>query len=644
MSKVVFSSWSGKVVDNRGLDKYASVENMELPLEHNGHQVRAFMSWRGLLVADEKVDIVGMAYSYLKEVQRLSCGECSVGYLGVKVMLDALTRMVSGQGTKRDVDLLRWLGSGIKKGNTKCDFCSLAVTPIVDTVNYYEEEYTKLIGSKGAAPKSIYITRVTAPCMEACPAHQDAPGYIELIRNRRYPEALEVIRKTNCFPGVTGRACVAFCEDNCVRGDMDKPIAIRALKRVPADYEVTTGSKPEFEKKPARESKVAVIGAGPAGLAASYNLALMGHKVTVYDEQTSAGGMVQVGIPDYRLPKDALSREVDIIRDLGVEVKLNTRVGKDVTLEQLSAQGFKAIFLAAGAHIGRELGMEAEGVVDGVKFLRDVNTGEEVHARDRVIIIGGGNVAIDCARTCLRLGFKDVNIVYRRSRAEMPARSEEVEAAESEGAKITFLAAPAKVLAGGDGIAGVECVRMELGEPDDSGRRRPIPVEGSEFTIETDMVIPAIGEKPDLSFIGDKAISTTEQGTVVIDKAAYQTSVPGIFAGGDCVTGAATIIEAIAAGNRAASSIDRYLQSGKATPSDEYMVENWLNAVALNRQRNERIVAGKERQSPEELAVADRNLNFNEVEQVFVPETAAEEAERCLRCYRVMLMAIDGEK
>ncbi len=644
MSKVVFSSWSGEVVDNRGLDKYASVENLELPLEYNGHRVRAFMSWRGLVVADEKVDIVGMAHSYLKEVQRLSCGECSVGYLGVKVMLDALTRVVSGQGTKKDIDLLRWLGNGIKKGNTKCDFCALAVTPIVDTINYYEEEYTKLIGGKGAVPKSVYITRVTAPCMEACPAHQDAPGYIELIRNRRYPEALEVIRKTNCFPGVTGRACVAFCEDNCVRGDIDKPIAIRALKRVPADYEVTAGSKPEFEKKPARESMVAVIGAGPAGLAASYNLALMGYKVTVYDEQTSAGGMVQVGIPDYRLPKDALSREVDIIRDLGVEVELNTRVGKDVTLEQLSAQGFKAIFLAAGAHIGRELGMEAEGVVDGVKFLHDVNAGEGVNARDRVIIIGGGNVAIDCARTCLRLGFKDVNIVYRRSRAEMPARGEEVEAAEKEGARITFLAAPAKVLTEGGRITGVECVRMELGEPDASGRRRPITVRGSEFTIETDMVIPAIGEKPDLSFIGDKAINTTGQGTVAIDKAGYQTSIPGIFAGGDCVTGAATIIEAIAAGNRAASSIDRYLQSGKATPSDEYMVENWLNAVALNRQRDERIVARKERQSPEEVAVADRNLNFNEVEQVFVPETAAEEAERCLRCYRVVLMAIDGEK
>ncbi len=644
MSKVVFSSWSGKVVDNRSLDKYASVENLELPLEYNSHKVRAFMSWQGVVVADEKVDIVDMAHSYLKEVQKLSCGECSVGYLGVKVMLDTLTRMVNGQGTKKDIDLLRWLGSGIKKGNTKCDFCALAVTPIVDTVNYYEEEYNKLIGSKGAVPKSVYITRVTAPCMEACPAHQDAPGYIELIRNRRYPEALEVIRKTNCFPGVTGRACVAFCEDNCVRGDIDKPIAIRALKRVPADYEVATGAKPEFAKKTAGESKVAVIGAGPAGLAASYNLALMGHKVTVYDEQTSAGGMVQVGIPDYRLPKDALGREVDIIRDLGVEVELNTRVGKDITLEQLSAQGFKAIFLAAGAHIGRELGMEAEGVVDGVEFLHDVNAGKEVNARNRVIVIGGGNVAIDCARTCLRLGFKDVNIVYRRSRTEMPARGEEVEAAEEEGARITFLAAPAKVLTEGDRITGVECVRMELGEPDDSGRRRPIPVKGSEFIIETDMVIPAIGEKPDLSFIGDKAINTTEQGTVVIDKAGYQTSVPGIFAGGDCVTGAATIIEAIAAGNRAASSIDRYLQSGKATPSDEYMVESWLNAVALNRQRDERIVARKERQSPEELAVGDRNLNFSEVEQVFIPETAAEEAERCLRCYRVMLMAIDSEK
>lgn len=644
MNKVVFSSWGGKVVDNR-LGTATSVENLELPLEYDGHQARAFMSWQGLVVVDDKVNVIDMAHSYLKEVQKLSCGECSVGYLGVRVMLDILTKISSGQGIEKDIDLLRWLGTGIK-ANTKCDFCALSVKPILDTLNYYEEEYTKLITSKKAVPESVYITRVTAPCMEMCPAHQDAPGYIELIRNHRYEEALELIRETNCFPGMVGRACVAFCETNCVRSDIDNPIAIRALKRVPADYEIASGSEPEFEERKATGAKVAVIGAGPAGLTASYRLALMGYKVTIYDERSLAGGMALVGIPSFRLPRDILEREVDIIKKLGIEVKLNTRVGKDITLEQLSSQGFKAIFMATGAHMGRELGIEVEGggVIDGVEFLHDVNMGKKVTVKDRVIIVGGGNVAIDCARTCLRLGFKDVTVVYRRSRVEMPARTEEIESAEEEGVKITFLAAPVRALTKGDRVTGVECIRMELGEPDASGRRRPVPVEGSEFIIETDMIIPAIGEKPDLSLIEGKPINITKQGTVAVDLSSYQTSQPEVFAGGDCVTGPATLIEAIAAGNRAARSMDQYLQSGKVTPPSEYMVESWLHDIALNRQRDGNIVANQPRQSPEQLPIPDRVLNFDEVEQPFTYEAAAKEAERCLRCYRVMLMAIASEK
>jgi len=644
MNKVVFSSWGGKVVDNR-LGTATSVENLELPLEYDGHRARAFMSWQGLVVVDDKVNVIDMAHSYLKEVQKLSCGECSVGYLGVRVMLDVLTKISTGQGVEKDIDLLRRLGTGIK-ANTKCDFCALSVKPILDTLNYYEGEYTKLITSKKAVPESVYITRVTAPCMEMCPAHQDAPGYIELIRNHRYEEALELIRETNCFPGMVGRACVAFCETNCVRSDIDNPIAIRALKRVPADYEIASGSEPEFEERKATGAKVAVIGAGSAGLAVSYRLALMGYKVTIYDERSSAGGMALVGIPSFRLPKGILEREVDIIKKLGIEVKLNTRVGKDIALEQLSGQGFKAIFMATGAHMGRELGIEVEGggVIDGVEFLHDVNTGKKVTVKDRVIIVGGGNAAIDCARTCLRLGFKDVTVVYRRSRVEMPARTEEIESAEEEGVKITFLAAPVRALTKGDKVTGVECIRMELGEPDASGRRRPVPVEGSEFIIETDMIIPAIGEKPDLSLIEGRPINITKQGTVAVDLSSYQTSQPEVFAGGDCVAGPATLIEAIAAGNRAARSIDQYLQSGKVTPPSEYMVESWLHDIALNRQRDGNIVANQPRQSPEQLPIPDRVLNFDEVEQPFTYEAAAKEAERCLRCYRVMLMAIASEK
>ncbi len=648
MNKVIFSSWAGKIVDNRGLDaeKYSNVENLEFPLQYNGHQVRAFMSWNGLVVADEGVNIVDMVCAYLQEVQKISCGECTVGYVGIKVMTDIVDRILGGEGTEKDFDLLKWLGNGIKV-NSKCDFCALAVTPILDTLNYYKEHYLKLITGKEALPKSTYITRVSAPCVEACPAHQDVPGYIELIRNRRFEEALKLIRRTNCFPGVTGRACLAFCEANCVRNDIDNPLAIRALKRLPADYEIATGLEPKFRKRRAQRSKVAVIGAGPAGLTAGYNLTLMGYKVTVYDEQSSGGGMA-VGIPFYRLPRDILEREIEIIKGLGIEVKLNTRVGRDITLEQFSSQGFKAIFISTGAHLERQPDIENwkedyEGLFDGAEFLIDVNQGKKIAPKDKVIIVGGGDVAVDCARTCLRLGCKDVTIVYRRSRDEMPGRREEIEAAEQEGARILLLALPVKVLTEGDKVIGAECIRMELGEPDASGRRRPIPVKGSEFVMKADMIISTIGEAPDLSFLTEGKVNVTEQGTIAVDPSSYQTSTPGIFSGGDCVTGPATLVEAIAAGNRVAKSIDQYLRLGKIIPSDDDMVENLLHDIILKR-RDGGITARRPRQSPKQLAIPDRKLNFNEVEQCFTPEEAAKEAERCLRCYRVMVLATTNEK
>jgi formate dehydrogenase beta subunit len=644
MNNLVFGSWAGKVVDNRGLaaDKYAGLENLELPLEHNSHQVRAFMSWNGFVVIDSRVNVVDMAYSYLKEVQKLSCGECTIGYLGMKVIVDTLARILRGEGTEKDLGLLQRLVTGIKE-NAKCDFCASAVTPILDTLSYYREAYIKLIAGKETAAKPTYMTRITAPCMEACPAHQDVPGYIELIRNHRHKEALEVIRKTNCLPGIVGRACLAFCEDSCCRASVDSPIAIRALKRVPADYEIASGSEPAIEKAKNGELKVAVIGAGPAGLAASYNLALRGYKATIYDELPSAGGMALVGIPPYRLPRDILSREVDIIERLGVEVKLNTKIGRDRTLESLFSEGFNAIFIATGAHVGRELGIEVEdgGLVDGLQFLHNVNLGKKIEPKDKVLIVGGGNVAIDCARTCLRLGFNDVTIVYRRSRAEMPASKEEVEEAEKEGAKINFLATPVRIVTEGGKVTGAECIRMELGEPDASGRKRPVPIPGSEFVIETDMIIPAIGEKPDLSFLaGEKPIKITEGGMIEINMHSCQTSQSGIFSGGDCVTGPATLIEAIGAGNKAARSIDQYLRAGKTVESEEDIVANLAHNIDLLERRETRMVAKEIRQSPEKVSIQDRRQNFNEVESCFTTEAALKEAERCLRCYRVMLVAI----
>lgn len=645
MNRVIFSSWAGKVVDNRGLepDQFTEVDNLEFPLGFDGCEVAAFISWNGLVVADSRVNVVDMAGSYMRRVSRLACGECSVGYNGVRVMADILARILDGQGGRKDIELLESLATGIRD-NSRCDFCALAIKPVLDSVKYYQDDYLELITRQNPASKLVYITRVTAPCMEACPAHQDIPGYIELIRNCRYSEALDVIRRTNCLPGVTGRACVAFCEDNCVRNDIDSPLAIRALKRVPADYEVTCGSEPIFRRAGRSKKRVAIVGAGPAGLAASYNLALKGYQVTVFDEQAETGGMLFSGIPPYRLPKDVLSWEADIIKKLGVDIKLNTRIGNDITLEELSNQGFEAVFIATGAHLSRDSGIENwseqyGGLIDGVKFLQNANLGKKVEPKKRVLIVGGGNTAVDCARTCLRLGSKEVTIVYRRSRAEMPAREEEVKAAEKEGTKIHFLAVPVRILTKDGRVTGAECVRIELGEPDASGRRRPMPVKGSEFVIAADMVIPAIGEMPDLSFLAGQ-VELTKSGTMKVEPNSHQASQPWLFAGGDCATGPATIVEAIAAGNRAANSIDRYLRKGKVSSSETELVENLLHQVALSRRRNGVIVDKRPRQSPEELSVDKRVNNFEEVEKCFTADVATKEAQRCLRCYRVMLLAV----
>ncbi len=336
-----------------------------------------------------------------------------------------------------------------------------------------------------------------------------------------------------------------------------------------------------------------------------------------------------VGIPEFRLPRDILDKETDIIKRLGVEIKLNTRVGKDVKLADLKKE-YDAVFIAVGAHKGRTLGIEderANGVIDGTEFLHKVNTGEKIKAEDRVVVVGGGNVAIDCARTCVRLGFKDVNIVYRRSRAEMPAIAEEVAEAEHEGIKLTLLSGPNKVVVKGGKVAGLECLKMQLGEPDASGRRRPVPVKGSEFVIETGLLITAAGEEPDLAFmVGDMA-GAIDKGYIQADPVTLATPVKGVFAGGDAVTGAATVIQAMAAGRKAAKSIDKYFRGeplevgreGEGVFETKLIVETW----GIN----------KESRTPMPvLPVAQRKSNFKEVETGLGREAAVKEARRCLSC------------
>jgi indolepyruvate ferredoxin oxidoreductase alpha subunit len=463
-------------------------------------------------------------------------------------------------------------------------------------------------------------------CQATCPLHIDIRGYIGLIKEGKFDESMALIKEVLPFPGIIGRICTRPCEEKCIRVNIEEAIAINALKRAAVDY----GSVAEdYSIASEKNKKVAIIGGGPAGIMAAYDLRKSGYKVTIYEALSKLGGMMAVGIPEFRLPRDILENEIDIINKLGVEVKLNTQVGRDVALPALHKE-YDAVFVAVGAHQNRRLGVEneeAEGIINGTEFLYRVNTGENVPVGEKVVIVGAGNVAVDCARTCVRLGFKEVNVVYRRSRNEMPAIAEEVVEAEKEGVKLHMLAGPNRVIADSNKVTGMEFIRMKLGEPDESGRRRPEPIAGSEFVMDTSLIISAIGEQPDLQLISGELAKTVADGLIAADPVTLQTGIRGIFAGGDAVSGPATVIQAMAAGKKAAISIDRYL---KGEPLDtgregEDVYESKLTVDTFG-------VGYASRLDMPILPVDKRKGNFREVELGLSREDAIKEAERCLSC------------
>jgi heterodisulfide reductase subunit A-like polyferredoxin len=465
------------------------------------------------------------------------------------------------------------------------------------------------------------------PCVMTCPARVNVQGYFALISRGKYEEALQLIYENLPLPGILGRICHHPCEAECNRASVDESVAICDLKRFVADR---AERKPP-EKKQERPERVAIVGSGPAGLSAAYYLSLEGYRVTIFEKLPSPGGMLRTGIPAYRLPRDVLDGEIGFIQDLGVEIKMNTAVGKDISVQELFSQGFKALFIASGAYTDLRLeipGEDARGVIPGLAFLGMINSGQRVQVGVRAAIIGGGNVAIDAARSAVRIGAKEVTILYRRSREEMPANDEEIEEALSEGIQIQYLTAPSEIIPKGKGGVGVRCIRMRLGEPDETGRRRPVPIEGSEFSIEVDTVIPAIGQVPDLAFISpEMGIELTEGGRLRIDPVTRQTSWEGIFAGGDAVTGPAYAIEAVAAGKEAAISIHRYLNGRDMREGRE--PSPWQRA-------NVDDLLAKAQKAPREkaalLSPENRRNDFQEVELALTEDEVLREAQRCLNC------------
>jgi heterodisulfide reductase subunit A len=483
-----------------------------------------------------------------------------------------------------------------------------------------------------AIPAAFVIEKRPSPCKITCPAHIPVQGYVALIAQGKFKEALELIRSSGVpFVGTLGRVCYHPCETNCKRGEWDEPVAICALKRFA--YDASKGTEDREPPAVRWEERVAIVGAGPAGLTAAYELMRKGYRVTILDALPVAGGMLAAGIPAYRLPRQVLAEEIDYVCSLGAELRLNTPVGRDggPSLEDLRRE-FNAVFLAVGAHGSSKLGCPGEdlpGVYQALPFLRDLNlnqsesSGGLARLGRRVAVIGGGNSAIDAARCALRLGA-EVELIYRRSRVEMPAAPWEVSAAEEEGVRLTFLAAPVQVLEKDGRVSGIQCVRMELGEPDASGRRRPVPVPGSEFVVEADAVIAAIGQTVESEGLGVE----TKWGRVVVDELTLETSAPGVFAGGDAVLGPASVVEAIGSGIEAAESIHRYLRGEDLRQGREraYPRPKDIDFQPFRPVRP----AGRARMA--ELPPAERASGFPEVELGFTPEQAIAEAQRCLSC------------
>ena len=482
-----------------------------------------------------------------------------------------------------------------------------------------------------AVPNKVVIDKKgTSPCKYECPAHIHAHGYVALAGQGRFEEGLALVREKTPFVGVLGRVCLHPCETECSRKYVDESVPIASIKRYLADHEIKMGIEPEIKiNEEKKEDRIAIIGAGPAGLNCAYQLAKEGYKVTVFESLPKAGGMLRYGIPDYRLDKSILDREIKIVEDMGVEIRTNVYLGKDITIDSLKNEGYKSVYVAIGAHKDLKLGIPGEdvkGVISSVEFLREVNLGNKVNIGKKVLVIGGGDVAMDAARTAVRLGC-DVTIVYRRSREQMPANIWEVEHAEEEGVKFNLLSSPVEVVSEDGKLTSLRCIKNELGDLDKSGRRRPCPIPDSDFDIDADTIIIAIGQKVDDTHITEvKQICFDRWGTIECNDDNTTTEHDGIFSGGDCVTGPATMIDAIAAGNKAAIAIQNYIEGTDKQLEPKLLSKTNIEDIDLQ-------VNNKSGRYKMPMIDLDRRINtFQEVEMGLTEEEILVEANRCVDC------------
>ena len=601
---------------------------------------RAVMGWGGVAVWDESVDIVDLTREFAARVVAECCGQCFPCRIGMHEVSETLDGVCAGRGSHEGLERARALCRHVAE-SARCDLGRTGGAGVLEALEQYAERFERAVVAGEPVPRGTYAATVVAPCMAACPAGVDIPAYVEQLRIDDVDRSAEAVRRRCPMPATIGRVCVRPCEDACRRGPVDEPIAIRTLKRFVADSESDVRACPL-----PGPAKVAIIGAGPAGLACAYYLAIDGVRSIILEALPEAGGMAAVGIPDYRLPRQALRAEVARVETLGVEIRYNARMGVDVSMDELFQQGYEAVFVAVGAHQSARMGCEGEdagyqGFMPGVEFLREIAFGRTPLTGRTMLVIGGGNVAMDCVRSARRLGFADVRLLYRRTEAEMPADRVEIAEAKEEGVAIHTLVAPVRILAEDGRVTGLGCRRMKLGEPDDSGRRRPEPVPDSEFVMECDAIVPAIGQVCSVDELVPERVEVSKWKTLEVDPLTMQSADPRVFGGGDCYTGPSSLVAALAAGRRAAHSMTCFLHGESCQPAPEERLERAMFELVRTESEAPVPFTGATHQLralviPPEVRIS----GFDEVEGPVQAADARREAERCLRCYRIAVAAL----
>lgn len=605
-------------------------ENLNTPADYDSlNKIGAIMGSGGLIVMNEDTCMVDTARFFMDFIRDESCGKCVACRVGTKRMLEILERITQGQGKKGDIELLEEIGETIKQ-TAMCGLGQTAPNPILSTIRFFRDEYEEHINKKHCRA-GVCSAMFTSPCENTCPANINISGYVSLIAAGRFQDAYNLIMQENPFPAVCGRICTRPCESKCRRRTVDEAIAIRDLKRFVVDYafknEMPWKVQMTFPKK--KDMKVAVIGAGASGLTCSHYLVNIGYDVDVYESEPKAGGVLAYGIPEYRLPKDILQHEISLIEEQGVNVILNTEIGKDISFKQLR-EDYQAIYISTGTQFPQKINIKGEnlnGVIHGITFLKQIHFEPNFRLSGTVAVIGGGNTAIDSARTALRIGAENVIVVYRRTIDQMPAYYEEIIEAVEEGIEIMELVAPIQFVDDGNGrVKSIECIKMELSDFDSSGRRKSVEVKGSNFMLDIDYVIPAVSQYADLPFIGKNEIGQTKWGTFVTNPENMMTTMEGVFAGGDIVRGPEDVINAIADGKKAATTIDLYLGgNGLLNKGQKIDIPSVYD--------EDEIVYHKQFEK-DMLPPNQRKKTFEEVVLGFHKLNAIAESMRCLHCER----------